>query len=483
MGKLKTIFKDTAIYGLSSIVGRFLNYLLVPLYTAKFSAASGGYGIITNIYAYVALILVLLTFGMETTYFRFTNKTHTDSQTVYSTTLISVGTVSLLFTVLVLLLLSPISQLMGYGEHPDYVGVMAVTVAIDAFLCIPFAHLRQQKKALKFAALKLLNIVMSILLNVFYFVWMNGNDVGYVFYINLFCTAMLAVCLITEYTGFRWKLDTQLLRTMLSYSWPILVLGIAGILNQTADKMLFPYIYQGADMREQLGIYGACSKIAMIMAMITQAFRFAYEPIVFAGVKDKDQHEMYTQAMKYFVIFTLLAFLLVVGYMDILKYIVRNQDYWVGLKVVPIVMAAEIMMGIYFNLSFWYKLIDKTIWGAVFSGIGCLVLLVVNIVFVPRYGYMACAWGGFAGYGVAMLASYFVGQKYYPLAYPLKEIGMYVVIAVVLTMAMYKVHEDQPMWLSLTVNTLLILIFVAYIVQRDFPLSNLPVVGKYFRKK
>jgi O-antigen/teichoic acid export membrane protein len=483
MGKLKTIFKDTAIYGLSSIVGRFLNYLLVPLYTAKFSAASGGYGIITNIYAYVALAMVLLTFGMETTYFRFTNKTHTDSETVYGTTLISVGTVSLLFTVLVLLLLSPISQLMGYGEHPDYVGVMAVTVAIDAFLCIPFAHLRQQKKALKFAALKLLNIVMSILLNVFYFVWMNGNDVGYVFYINLFCTAMLAVCLITEYTGFRWRLDSKLLRVMLSYSWPILVLGIAGILNQTADKMLFPYIYQGADMREQLGIYGACSKIAMIMAMITQAFRFAYEPIVFAGVKDKDQHEMYTQAMKYFVIFTLLAFLLVVGYMDILKYIVRNQDYWVGLKVVPIVMAAEIMMGIYFNLSFWYKLIDKTIWGAVFSGIGCLVLLVVNIVFVPRYGYMACAWGGFAGYGVAMLASYFVGQKYYPLAYPLKEIGMYVVIAVVLTMAMYKVHEDQPMWLSLTVNTLLILIFVAYIVQRDFPLSNLPVVGKYFRKK
>lgn len=483
MGKLKTIFKDTAIYGLSSIVGRFLNYLLVPLYTAKFSAASGGYGIITNIYAYVALAMVLLTFGMETTYFRFTNKTHTDSETVYGTTLISVGTVSLLFTVLVLLLLSPISQLMGYGEHPDYVGVMAVTVAIDAFLCIPFAHLRQQKKALKFAALKLLNIVMSILLNVFYFVWMNGNDVGYVFYINLFCTAMLAVCLITEYTGFRWRLDSKLLRVMLSYSWPILVLGIAGILNQTADKMLFPYIYQGADMREQLGIYGACSKIAMIMAMITQAFRFAYEPIVFAGVKDKDQHEMYTQAMKYFVIFTLLAFLLVVGYMDILKYIVRNQDYWVGLKVVPIVMAAEIMMGIYFNLSFWYKLIDKTIWGAVFSGIGCLVLLVVNIVFVPQYGYMACAWGGFAGYGVAMLASYFVGQKYYPLAYPLKEIGMYVVIAIVLTMAMYKVHEDQPMWLSLTVNTLLILLFVAYIVQRDFPLSNLPVVGKYFRKK
>jgi O-antigen/teichoic acid export membrane protein len=482
MGKLATIFKDTAIYGLSSIIGRFLNYLLVPLYTAQLSAASGGYGIITNIYAYVALVLVLLTFGMETTYFRFTNKTHTDSEVVYGTTLISVGTVSLLFAVVVLFLLGPISHFMGYGDHPEYVGVMAVTVAIDSFLCIPFAHLRQQKKAMKFAALKLLNIVVSILLNLIYFAWMDGKDVGYVFYINLVCTAMLAVCLITEYTGFRWRLDTTLLRTMLGYSWPILILGVAGILNQTADKMLFPYIYEGSDGLKQLGIYGACSKIAMIMAMITQAFRFAYEPIVFAGVKDKDQHEMYAKAMKYFIIFTLLAFLIVVGYMDILKIlIIRNTDYWVGVKVVPIVMAAEIMMGIYFNLSFWYKITDKTIWGAIFSGIGCAVLLVVNIIFVPRYGYMACAWGGFAGYGVAMLVSYFVGQKYYPLDYPLKEILLYVLLAGAFFALMQAIAE-WPMLYSLALNTLLILVFVAYIVKRDLPLSSLPVIGKKFKK-
>ena len=471
MGKLTAIFKDTAIYGLSSIIGRFLNYLLVPLYTAQLSAASGGYGVITNIYAYVALVLVLLTFGMETTYFRFTNKTHTDSNTVYSTTLISVGTVSLLFAIVVLLFLSPISQVMGYGKHPEYVGVMAVTVAIDAFLCIPFAHLRQQKKALKFAALKLLNIIVSILLNVIYFAWLDGKDVGYAFYINLFCTAMLAVCLITEYTGFRWRLDTQLLRTMLNYSWPILVLGVAGILNQTADKMLFPYIYKGEDMQTQLGIYGACSKIAMIMAMITQAFRFAYEPIVFAGVKDKGQHEMYAQAMKYFIIFTLLAFLVVVGYMDILKYII-GADYWTGLRVVPIVMAAEIMMGIYFNLSFWYKVIDKTIWGAVFSGIGCSVLLLVNIIFVPQYGFIACAWGGFAGYGVAMIISYFVGQKYYPINYPLKEIAIYLLLA----FAIYEMMQKLTEWhvaLSLTANTVLIGIFVAYIIWRDLPLDGI----------
>ena len=481
MGKLTTIFKDTAIYGLSSIIGRFLNYLLVPLYTAQFSAASGAYGIITNIYAYVALAMVLLTFGMETTYFRFTNKTHTDSETVYGTTLITVGSISLTFAVLVLLLLSPISQLMGYGDHPDYVGVMAVTIAIDAFLCIPFAHLRQQRKALKFAALKLLNIMVSILLNLIYFYFMDGKDVGYVFYINLVCTVMLAVCLITEYTGFRWKLDTKLLRTMLSYSWPILVLGIAGILNQTADKMLFPYIYKGSDMHAQLGIYGACSKIAMIMAMITQAFRFAYEPIVFAGVKDKDQREMYTKAMKYFIIFTLLAFLIVVGYIDLLKYIVRNPDYWVGLKVVPIVMAAEIMMGIYFNLSFWYKIIDKTIWGAVFSGIGCAVLLLVNIIFVPKYGFMACAWGGFAGYGVAMLASYFVGQKYYPLNYPMKDIALYVWLTIMAFTTMVIVRGSESLLVSLSVNTLLILLFLAVIIRRDLPMRKLPVMGKYFK--
>ena len=482
MGKLTTIFKDTAIYGLSSIIGRFLNYLLVPLYTAQFSAASGGYGIITNIYAYVALAMVLLTFGMETTYFRFTNKTHTDSQTVYGTTLITVGSLSLVFAALVWVFLAPVSGLMGYGDHPEYVGVMAVTVAIDAFLCIPFAYLRQQHKAIKFAALKLLNIVVTILLNLVYFYWMDGKDVGYVFYINLVCTVMLAVCLVTEYTGFRWVLDRQLLRTMLSYSWPILVLGIAGILNQTADKMLFPYIYEGSDMRAQLGIYGACSKIAMIMAMITQAFRFAYEPIVFAGVKDKDQHEMYEKAMKYFIIFTLLAFLIVVAYMDILKVlIVRNQDYWVGLEVVPIVMAAEMMMGIYFNLSFWYKIIDKTIWGAIFSGIGCAVLLAVNIIFVPKYGYMACAWGGFAGYGVAMLTSYFVGQKYYPLNYPLKDILLYVVLAFVLYGLMVAT-SDWPLIASLAFNTLLVAGFTAVIVWRDLPLASLPIVGKYFKK-
>lgn len=499
MSGLSSLAKDTAIYGLSSIVGRFLNYLLVPLYTAKLSAASGGYGVITNVYAYTALLLVILTYGMETTFFRFANKEGENPQKVYSTTLTAVGLTSLLFVAAVLAFIGPISGAMGYADHPSYVWVMAIAVALDAFQCIPFAYLRYKKRPVKFAALKLFNIMLTIALNLVFFLllpalYAGGGEglpvsaiyspevgVGYVFYINLFCSSALMFCLLKELTGFRYVLDRALLRRMLSYSWPILVLGIAGILNQTADKILFPYIYKNADAHAQLGIYGAASKIAMIMAMITQAFRYAYEPFVFGKSKDKDNRATYAKAMKYFVIFTLLAFLVVVGYMDILRHLI-GRDYWSGLKVVPIVMAAEIMMGVYFNLSFWYKLIDKTIWGAWFSGAGCMVLILVNVVFVPHYGYMACAWGGFAGYATAMLLSYFVGQKHYPIDYPVKEMTLYAGVALVMFVAMTKANSDLPVWGALAVNTLLILLFTAMIVKRDMPLSSLPVIGKHFRK-
>ena len=488
---MKSLAKDTAIYGLSSIVGRFLNYLLVPLYTAKLSAASGGYGVITNMYAYTALILVILTFGMETTFFRFSNKEGEEPQKVYSTILTAVGFTAVVFVALVFTFISPLADVMGYAEHPSYIWVMAMTVAIDAFQCIPFAYLRHKKKAIKFAALKMLFIVMNILLNIVFFVALPALytsypdeigkiydptiGAGYAFYINLACTASITFCFYKELTGFRYVFDRELMKRMFSYSWPILILGIAGILNQTADKILFPYIYKGENAHEQLGIYGAASKIAMIMAMITQAFRYAYEPFVFGKSKDKDNRETYAKAMKFFIIFTLLAFLTVVGYLDILKHII-GQDYWSGLKVVPIVMAAEIMMGIYFNLSFWYKLIDKTIWGAWFSGIGCSVLIAINVIFVPQYGYMACAWAGFAGYATAMTLSYFVGQKYYLIKYDLAGIGKYVVLALI-CFALMKLGRDYISGLWVVVpNTLLILLFLAYIVKKDFPLT--PILKK-----
>lgn len=497
MANLKSLAKDTAIYGMSSILGRFLNYLLVPLYTSNISAASGGYGIITNLYAYTALLLVILTYGMETTFFRYANKTNEDPQKVYSSTLIMVGFTSLLFIVLVSIFLQPLSGVMGYSDHSSYVWVMAATVSIDAFQCIPFAYLRYKKRPIKFAALKLLFIAFNIALNLLYFVVLPDlyksypeviqhvynpeTGVGYAFYINLVCTASITFFFYKELTGFKYTFDKELAKRMLSYSWPILILGIAGILNQTADFILFPYLYKGGQAHQQLGIYGAASKIAMIMAMITQAFRYAYEPFVFGKGNDKDNRETYAVAMKYFIIFTLLAFLVVMGYINILRHII-GRDYWEGLKVVPIVMAGTIMMGVYFNLSFWYKLIDKTIWGAYFSGIGCFVLILINVIFVPQYGYMACAWAGLIGYATAMTLSYFVGQKKYPINYPLKSIGIYVFMTVIFFIAITYSNQHLPKIYALAVNTLIIFAFIAHIIYHDLPLSSMPVIGKYFRK-
>lgn len=481
MVSLKGLAKETAIYGLSSIVGRFLNYLLVPVYTIAMSAQSGGYGVVTNIYAWVALVLVLLTFGMETGFFRFAGKGEDDPMCVYSTALTGVGCVSLTFLVIGLVCLRPVAGLLGYGMHPEYVGMMMAVVAMDAIQSIPFAYLRYKKKALRFAALKLFFIFLNIGLNLMYYVGLRGEDVGYAFLFNLICTSVIMLCLLPELRGLRYGFDAKLMRRMVLYSLPLLVLGIAGILNQVADKILFPYVYPDADNAAvQLGIYGAASKIAMIMAMLTQAFRYAYEPFVFGKSRDKDNRETYAAAMKYFVIFTLLAFLAVMFYLDLLKFLI-GRDYWEGLRVVPIVMAAEICMGIYFNLSFWYKLIDQTRWGAYFSLAGCAVLVVLNILLIPHYSYMACAWAGLAGYGVAMLLSYFVGQRKYPIQYDLKGIGVYVALAVVL----YGVSRYVPiesLWLRLGFRTLLLSVFIVYIVKKDLPLSSIPLLNRLVRK-
>ena len=433
MANLKSLAKDTAIYGLSSIIARFINYLLVPIQTARFAASGGEYGIITNVYAYVSLLIILLTFGMETTFFRFMSKEGEDPMKVYSTALTMVMMTSLISALLLMTFLYPIATSVGYADHPEYVAVMYITVAIDAFMAIPFAYLRYLHRPMKFALLKIINILLNIVLNLLYLVVLPALklnpfgiydeqftlDVAFVFYINLFCTCATLLMLWKEWTAQPFKIDKSTCKRMLSYTWPLLVMGLAGQLNQAASQILFPYLFDGSqeEARAQLGIYGACIKIAMIMVMITQAFRFAYEPFVFGKSKDKDNRETYAQAMKFYLIFTLLAFLVVMGYIDILKFLI-GETYWEGLRVVPIVMAAEIMFGVFFNLSFWYKLTDRTIWGAYFSGIGAIVLIAIDILLIPRFSYMACAWAGFAAYATSMLLSYFIGQRYYPIAYP-----------------------------------------------------------------
>ena len=498
MAGLKSLAKETAIYGLSSIVGRFLNYLLVPVYTMAMSAQSGGYGVVTNVYAWVALMLVLLTCGMETGFFRFANKSGEDPMKVYANSLLSVGGVSLIFVLLCLLFLQPIANLLDYGNHPEFIAMMAMVVALDSFQCIPFAYLRYKKRPIKFAAIKLLSIIGGIGLNLFFLLlcpWLNVHFpatvswfydpdylVGYIFISNLIISAVQMFFFIPELRGFAYKLDKALLKRMVVYSFPVLILGLVGILNQTVDKMIYPFLFE--DRQEglvQLGIYAATSKIAMVMAMFTQAFRYAYEPFVFGKDREGDNRKMYAAAMKYFLIFSLLAFLAVMFYLDLLRYLVA-RGYWEGLGVVAVVMLAEICKGIYFNLSFWYKLTDETRWGAYFSLIGCAIIVVMNIVFVPVYGYIASAWASVAGYGVIMLLSYWMGQKKYPIQYDLKSLGLYILLAAVL----YVIGEQVPisdLVLRLAFRTVLLLLFVAYIVKKDLPLSQLPVINRFIKKK
>lgn len=498
MANLKSLAKDTAIYGLSSIMARFINYLLVPIQTAKFNAAGGQYGIITNVYAYVALLIILLTYGMETTFFRFMSKEGEEPKKVYATTLKTVGFTSLLFALIVIVFLNPIAGVLGYTDHPEYILVMYLTVAIDAFTAIPFAYLRCKHRPVKFATLKVLNITLNIILNLLYLVVLpyfkfnlfgiyDANfslDVVWIFYINIFCSVATMLMLGKELVALKNPFDWATCKRMLSYTWPLLVMGLAGQLNQCASQIIFPYVFDGtaAEARTQLGIYGACIKIAMIMVMITQAFRYAYEPFVFGKSKDKDNKETYAKAMKFYIIFTLLAFLCVMGYMDILRHIV-GRSYWEGLEIVPIVMAAEIMFGIFFNLSFWYKLTDRTIWGAYFSGIGAVVLIAMDILMIPQFSYWACAWAGFVSYAVSMVLSYISGQKYYPINYPIKDIIVYFVVAALLFVGISLANAQLPTFAALAINTLLIVAFIVFIVKRDFPLSSLPVIGKKFRKE
>ena len=474
MDSLKKLFSDTMIYGVSSIVGRFLNYLLVPLYTYKIAATSGGYGIVTELYAYTALMLVILTFGMETTFFYFANKYRERSDKVFSTALTAVGGVSALFVLLLCSLIGPISHALGYDTHPEFLIIMGCVVAIDAFQAILYALLRFQSRPIKFAFLKLLFIFCNIGLNLFVFLaapslyeshpglmgWYNPDyQVGYIFVVNLVCTAGITLGFLPELRKLRCGVDWRLLREMLRYTWPLLLFGIAGILNQVADKICFNHLVPGEEGKVQLGIYGACVKIAMIMALITQAFRYAYEPFGFGSGRERGSKESQALVMKYFVIFALLAFLAVMAYLDVLKYFI-SPSYWEGLRVVPIVMMAEVFMSIYFNLSIWYKLTEQTWWGAVFSAIGCVVLLAISIIFVPHYGYMACAWGGLAGYGVCMLLSYLVGRKKYPVPYRLLPLLGYFALALGLYGVRVWLKPEALGW-RLALNTMLLGVYVA----------------------
>ena len=490
--QMKILAKETAIYGVSSIVGKFLNWMLVPLYTYVLQQQSD-YGIVTNLYAWTALLLVILTYGMETGFFRFANKEGENAQTVYSTSLIALFTTSLLFAVACVVCQVPIANALGYPAHSEFIALLGIVVAMDAFASIPFAYLRYKKRPLQFAALKLLFVFLNIVLNLFFLVlcpkiqdwgiisaWYNADyGVGYVFVANILATAIQTVCLLPAVgEGFR-SLGVQefrslgvfswgLLKQMLRYSLPLLVLGVCGIMNQTLDRILFPFFYEGADAQAQLGIYGACFKVAMVMMMFTQAFRYAYEPFVFAKHKDRESVEAYADAMKYYIIFSYMILLGMIFYLDLLKFIIA-PSYWEGLKIVPIVLWTYIFQGVYFNLSFWYKLTDKTQWGAYFSLIGVVITFGLQAVFVPRIGYVASAASSTVCYLVIMLLSYFIGRKHLEIPYDLRRIGIYTLLVVTLLAVYYGLAQLLPMneWAQMGVGSVLFVIYCVLFYRLD----------------
>jgi len=501
----KSLAKDTAIYGMSSIIGRFLNWGLVPLYTYKLTS-TGEFGIVTELYAWMALLLVILIYGLETGFFRFANDPKQGNpQTIYSTCLTSLAITSSLFIGLVFIFLHPISAAIHVSAHPEYTAMTAIIIAMDAFCALPFAYLRYQKRPVRFAILKLLFIVLNISLNLFFLIvcpwlqkvapewisWFYNPEygVGYILVSNVIGTFIVLLALFPEILRIRWNFQADLLKRILRYSFPLLILGIAGIMNQTIDKILYPLLIPDPLIaKDQLGIYGANYKIAIVMVMFTQAFRYAYEPFIFAQHKDTRTTQAYADAMKYFIIFGLLIFLGVMFYLDILRYFIK-PIYFPGLKIVPIIMLAELFFGIFFNLSLWYKLTDKTQWGAYFSIFGLAITLLGNLIFVPYLyhhstvsPYMACAWSAFTCYFAMMVVSWFIGQRHYPIKYDLKRIGIYFLLAMVLY-GIALCFPFENLFLRLGFRTILLLIYLIYLLKTDLPVQEIPYINRYFKSK
>ncbi|MBD5302925.1 MAG: oligosaccharide flippase family protein [Bacteroides sp.] len=487
MAGIKSLAKDTAVYGLSSIVGRFLNWCLVPLYVYLFPTEE--YGIVSYLYSFTAVALVILNYGMETGFFRFANKEN-DPEKVYTTSLISVGFTSLLFIILLTVLIGPASSALLLPEHKTYVWLLGVTVAIDAFSNLPFAYLRFKKKAFRFAGIKLLNVGMNIGLNLLFLLgcpalmksapglvsWFytpaGGADfgIGWIFVANIISSIFILLCLLPELTSRAYRFDMALLRRMISYSWPLLILGVAGVLSQNMGQMIIPYLFTGheEEARSMVGIYGANIKIAIVMVMFTQAFRYAYEPFIFAQAKGEGESkkQAYCDAMKFFVIFGLFIFLGVMYFLPLLKYFVA-PSYWSGLRIVPVMMVAELCFGVFFNLSLWYKITDRTQWGMYLSLICFAAMLGLNLWLVPMIGipdgYIGSAWAALGAYFLVMVISYFVGRHYYPIPYQTGRLALYTLLAGVLYAGGQWIDGVFASWIVYTTRVLMLIVYLGVI--------------------
>ena len=466
---------QTAIYGLSSIVGRLLNYILVPLYTLKF-ANPADYGVVSELYAWVAFLIVILAFGMETAYFRFTQDNH-DEKNIFSSSLYVISIINLVFLILILLFHQSIADGLLFSDHKEYIVLLSLIVVLDSFSAIPLARLRAKEKAIKFASIQLSSIGINIGLNFLYFIcYFDLNDpaegVFYILLINLISAAIKPLLLFKEYTGISLKPDWALMKKMALYSAPLVIAGFAGIINETLDRALLKHLLVNNHSLEyaeaQVGIYSACYKLAMLVTIFLQAYRYAAEPFFFAQAKKENRNEIYSMVMNYFIGLVCFVFLFVSLNIEVLKYFIQNEVYWVGLDIVPILLLANICLGIYYNQSIWYKLSGKTKFGAYIALTGASITIALNILYVPTYGYWACAWATLIVYVIQMILSYILGQKHFPIPYNIYKFFIYIGLAICLFFIAGEINIESY-YLKLGINNLIILFFILvfYLIEKN----------------
>lgn len=491
MSDIKRLASQTAVYGIPTIVGRFLNYFLVPLYT--YNIATQDYGVVSELYAYVAFLMIILTYGMETAFFRFSQDY--DKSKVYNTALFSLMVSTTLFLLITFLSLSPICSAMQYSNHKTYIALFLIILALDALRAIPYALLRRENMAKRFAFIKTVDIFSNILFNLFFIAlcpilydkgfyiitsWFNPNDlVLYIFISNCLASFISFILLIPQFSQFRFNIDFKVLKRMLVYGFPVMIGGLAGMVNETFDRIALKhlvsipdYITDTAKIAEykmsQIGIYGACYKLSIVISLFIQAFKFAAEPFFFSKMKQQDAKKSYSEVMTAFVIFLCFIFLVVMGYIDLFQYFM-GKDYRIGIMVVPILLMANIFLGIYYNLSIWYKVSDKTKYGAYIALIGAAITLIGNYFLVPILGYKGAAWTTLICYFVISLLCYLIGQKFYPVAYKVKRIAFYILFSLGLYSVMYYLQDNiQNIMLRLAINTALIIVYLILCYILDF---------------
>lgn len=479
MNDIRKLAGQTVIYGLGTVVPRFLNYaLLTPFYTRILGLEQ--YGVVTELYAWMVLALVILTYGMETTYFRFAGKKAPAGE-VYGTAMTSLFATSVLFLISISLFIGHVSGFLGYERHPEYIRMFAWIVAIDAFSAIPFAWLRNNNRPMLFSALKIINVLVTMVIAFFflwfapaqaekgsiwiYKIWNPDFQVGYVFVANLAGSAITLLCLVPFIFRIKPVFDRKLLGRMLAYSWPLLIGGMAGSLNEVLDKILLRRLIGGPEGLATVGLYGAGYKVGVLMSLFIQMYRFAAEPFFFEKAGSKDAKETYAVTMKYFVITALILFLGINLYPEAIQVLI-GEDFRESLIVVPIISMGYLLQGIFINQSIWYKVDDKTIYGAWITFAGVAVTVAVNVIFVPLYGYIAAAWAHVACYLSMVIISYFVGLKYYPIKYETGKIFLYIVLAIALLFVSMLLEGDNK-FLNAALDTLLLLIFFAVVEIKD----------------